>query len=83
MTAIEGSIISALEQQCKIPRGRISKETLISDLPIDSLMFMNVIVDIETILKTSLNDEAIIRILTVENIGELCDLFSGAVAAGG
>jgi len=76
MTKIENSIISMLEARCKVTAGEISKETLIADLPIDSLMFMNMIVDIETTLNTSLDDESIIKVLTVEKVGELCDLFA-------
>lgn len=74
MTGIEAAIISALEERCKV--GAISKKTLIADLALDSLMYMNMIVDIETMLNASLDDEAIIQVLTVENVGELCYIFS-------
>jgi len=76
MTVIEASIISLFEERLKLSRGSITKETRMSDLGIDSLMFMNVIVDIEDKLQSSLDDESIIRILTVQTLGELCDIFS-------
>jgi len=76
MNTVDTAIISAFEKRCKIAPGRISTETIISDLGIDSLMFMEIIMDIETKLDKSLEDDVIIKVLTVEKVGDLCNIFA-------
>ena len=71
-------ILSTTAQKAKVDRSSLNENSLISELPLDSLAFMDLIMQLEEAENVVLTDDQVEEVLGSTKLGEITNIFDAA-----